>query len=89
MSANGLADLGAVELGALFRARTVSPVEATLAVLDRIAERDAEVNAFAVLDEAGALASARSMGSGQVNIEPDNLSALPRMALCLRFSNPY
>ena len=40
------ADLDAVELLDAYRARTLSPVEATSAVLVRIARLDPRVNAF-------------------------------------------
>jgi aspartyl-tRNA(Asn)/glutamyl-tRNA(Gln) amidotransferase subunit A len=53
-----LADLPAVELLAGYRAGTVSPVEATRAVLDRIAALDPAVNAFCLVDADGALAAA-------------------------------
>ncbi|MFN4089882.1 MAG: amidase family protein [Alphaproteobacteria bacterium] len=49
----------ATELAGLIRRKAVSPVEATRAVLDRIAAHDARINAFAVLDADGALAAAR------------------------------
>ncbi|GAA1169121.1 amidase [Pseudonocardia alaniniphila] len=52
------ADLTATELLAAYRAGELSPVEATRAVLDRVAERDGEVNAFCLIDENAALASA-------------------------------
>ena len=45
----------AVELLAAYRARTLSPVEATSAVLARIARLDPRVNAFCLVDEAAAL----------------------------------
>jgi aspartyl-tRNA(Asn)/glutamyl-tRNA(Gln) amidotransferase subunit A len=52
------ADLTAVELLAAFRARELSPVEVTRAVLDRIRDRDRNVNAFCLVDEDAAVASA-------------------------------
>ncbi|HEY4422128.1 MAG TPA: amidase family protein, partial [Pseudonocardia sp.] len=52
------ADLTATELLAAYRVGELSPVEATRAVLDRVAERDGEVNAFCLIDENAALASA-------------------------------
>ncbi|GAA1316325.1 amidase [Pseudonocardia xinjiangensis] len=52
------ADLTATELLAAYRAGELSPVEATRAVLDRVAERDAEVNAFCLVDADTAMASA-------------------------------
>ncbi len=59
MSAD-LADLGAAELGRLFRAGTASPVEAARASLARIAARDRDINAFVVVDEDGAMVAARA-----------------------------
>jgi aspartyl-tRNA(Asn)/glutamyl-tRNA(Gln) amidotransferase subunit A len=53
-----LADLTAVDLLAGYRGGSVSPVEATRAVLDRIAARDPDVNAFCLVDEESALAAA-------------------------------
>jgi aspartyl-tRNA(Asn)/glutamyl-tRNA(Gln) amidotransferase subunit A len=52
------ADLTAVELLAAYRARDLSPVEATRAVLDRIRALDQQVNAFCLVDEDGAVATA-------------------------------
>ena len=43
------ADLTATELLAAYRARELSPVDVTRAVLDRVAERDAEVSAFCLV----------------------------------------
>ncbi len=54
------ADLTASELAAAYRDGEISPVEATRAVLDRVRERDTEVNAFCLLDVAGALAGAEA-----------------------------
>jgi aspartyl-tRNA(Asn)/glutamyl-tRNA(Gln) amidotransferase subunit A len=54
------ADLTASELAAAYRDGEISPVEATRAVLDRVRERDTEVNAFCLLDAAGALAGAEA-----------------------------
>jgi aspartyl-tRNA(Asn)/glutamyl-tRNA(Gln) amidotransferase subunit A len=54
------ADLDALDLLAAYRARTLSPVEATTAVLARIARLDPRVNAFCLVDEAAALKAARA-----------------------------
>ena len=54
------ADLSAVELLAAYAGGELSPVEATRAVLDRIAERNDSVNAFCLVDADGALAAARA-----------------------------
>jgi aspartyl-tRNA(Asn)/glutamyl-tRNA(Gln) amidotransferase subunit A len=53
------ADLSAAELLAQYRSGQLSPVEATQAVLDRIAEADPAVNAFVLVDAERALAGAR------------------------------
>ena len=55
-----LADWTATELVAGYADHSVSPVEATRAVLDRIAARDAELNAFCLVDADGAVEQARS-----------------------------
>ncbi len=52
--------LPAAELVARYRARMLSPVEATRAVLDRIAAVNPAVNAFDLVDEEAAMAAARS-----------------------------
>ena len=52
--------LPAVDLVAGYRAGTLSPVEATLAVLDRIREYDGVLNAFIIVAEEEALAAARA-----------------------------
>jgi aspartyl-tRNA(Asn)/glutamyl-tRNA(Gln) amidotransferase subunit A len=51
--------LTAVELVAHYRAKTLSPVDVTRAVLDRIRRLDSRVNAFAFVDADAALASAK------------------------------
>ncbi|WP_189042256.1 amidase [Aliidongia dinghuensis] len=55
-----IALMSATELVAAYRARHLSPVEATRAAFDRIRALDAKVNAFCFLDEEGALAAARA-----------------------------
>ena len=55
-----LADWTATELIEAYRDRTVSPVEATQAALDRLAALDRSVNAFCLVDADGALAQARA-----------------------------
>src|SRR6516165_7907480 len=52
--------LSAVELVDLYLARKLSPVEATKAALARIAHHNARFNAFCLVDEDSALASARA-----------------------------
>src|SRR5438093_365162 len=58
--ASNLADATATELVELYRSGRASPVEATQAVLARIAELDPLLNAFCIVDAEGALASARA-----------------------------
>ena len=55
-----IADFSASELGAGYRARELSPVEAAQAALDRIAARDEAVNAFCLVDADAAVADARA-----------------------------
>ncbi|NMI00675.1 amidase [Pseudonocardia acidicola] len=61
MSAIGTtaADLSATELLAAYRCGGLSPVEATRDTLDRIEQLNGAVNAFCLVDEAGALAAAK------------------------------
>jgi aspartyl-tRNA(Asn)/glutamyl-tRNA(Gln) amidotransferase subunit A len=54
-----LAEWAATELIGAYRRHSVSPVEATVAVLDRIAARDGELNAFCLVDADGAIEQAR------------------------------
>ncbi|HET6522345.1 MAG TPA: amidase [Geminicoccaceae bacterium] len=68
-----LAHLPATELLALYRARRLSPVEATRAALERIAEHDGAVNAFCLVDEDGALAAARASEARWQRGEPCGL----------------
>jgi len=58
--ATDLADCTATELLRLYRAGLASPLEATEAVLARIARFNPEINAFRMIDEESALASARA-----------------------------
>src|SRR5574337_1713811 len=55
-----LADATAVELLRLYRSEQASPVEATRAVLARIAQHNPKLNAYVLVDEDSALASARA-----------------------------
>ncbi|HEU4753976.1 MAG TPA: amidase [Armatimonadota bacterium] len=57
-----LADLSLAELSGEIRAGRVSPLEATEACLERIRERDRELNAFLTLCEDAARADARRLG---------------------------
>jgi aspartyl-tRNA(Asn)/glutamyl-tRNA(Gln) amidotransferase subunit A len=52
--------LPATELVARYRARTLSPIEVTRAVLDRIRALNPKLNAYCLVDEEGALAAARA-----------------------------
>jgi len=61
-TANDPTDLTITELGAAFRARRISPVEATEACLARIAARDPELHAFLTVTGEQALAEARTAG---------------------------
>jgi len=54
-----LADLTATSLVSAFQLKTVSPVEATKAALERISRFDGAVNAFCLVDETAALKQAR------------------------------
>lgn len=56
--AASLLGLSATALARLYRLRELSPVEVARAVLERSAQRQPELNAFAALDDAGALAAA-------------------------------
>jgi len=60
MSDSALHWWSATELVAAYRAKTLSPVEATCAVLERIEAVNPKVNAFNLVDREGALAAARS-----------------------------
>jgi aspartyl-tRNA(Asn)/glutamyl-tRNA(Gln) amidotransferase subunit A len=71
--ARSTADLTATELLAAYRAKELSPVEATRAVLDRVAERDGEVNAFCLVDADAALASAARSEGRWARGEPTGL----------------
>ena len=56
---NELIYKSAKELLGLFKHKDVSPVEVTRAVLDRVEERDKDINAFILVDEEAALAQAK------------------------------
>lgn len=60
MSSEELAYLSATELVERYRKKTLSPVEATEAVLARIEAHDGAVNAFVLTDRARALADAKA-----------------------------
>ena len=56
---NGLIYKSAKELLELFERKEASPVEVIKAVLERVEERDKDINAFIFVDEEAALAQAR------------------------------
>jgi aspartyl-tRNA(Asn)/glutamyl-tRNA(Gln) amidotransferase subunit A len=58
MTVDVLTARSATELVRLYRARALSPVEVTRAVLARIESKNAAINAFVVVDTKGALAAA-------------------------------
>ena len=58
--ADDLCALSATELLARYRARALSPVEATRAVLERIEKLNPALNCFILVDKEGALAAARA-----------------------------
>jgi aspartyl-tRNA(Asn)/glutamyl-tRNA(Gln) amidotransferase subunit A len=65
--------LPAVDLVARYRAGTLSPVEATRAVLDRIREYDGALNAFIIVAEDEAMAAARASEARWKRGEPIGL----------------
>src|SRR5689334_24566502 len=65
-----LSYLSAADLIAAYRAKRLSPVEATRAALDRIARLDGKLNAFCVVDADGALAAARESEARWMTGEP-------------------
>src|SRR6266849_857655 len=68
-----LAIMSATELRRHYRAKSVSPVEATRAVLERIAARDGALNAFRFVAADEALAAARESEARWVKGEPKGL----------------
>ena len=60
MADQDLAFLSAVELLDLYRAKTLSPVEATQAVLSQVRRHNEAINAFVLVDEERAIAQARA-----------------------------
>lgn len=68
--AGDLANCGAARLVHLFATRQASPVEATTAALERIRRLNARYNAFCLVDEAAALASARQSEARWLRGEP-------------------
>jgi aspartyl-tRNA(Asn)/glutamyl-tRNA(Gln) amidotransferase subunit A len=68
-----LTRLSATRLVSAYRRREISPVEVTQAVLDGIEAFDSAVNAFCVVDAAGALRSARASEARWRRAEPAGL----------------
>jgi aspartyl-tRNA(Asn)/glutamyl-tRNA(Gln) amidotransferase subunit A len=68
-----IALLSATELLSLFRSRSLSPVEATQACLDRIAALDPALNAFTLVDGDAALVAARASEERWIKGEPQGL----------------
>ena len=68
-----LAYMSASDLLAAYRAKTLSPVEATQAALQRIADVDGKTNAFTLIDDAAALARAGESEARWARGEPCGL----------------
>lgn len=73
MADQDLTFLSATELVDHYRAKTVSPVEATRAVLDQIGRYGEAINAFILVDEDSALAAARASEDRWRTGEPKGL----------------
>ena len=73
MSSTQIPIMSAAEQLDRFRARELSPVEATQAALDRIAALDQHVNAFCLVDPDAALAAARESEARWLRGEPAGL----------------
>ena len=70
---NDLIYKSAKELLELFERKEASPVEAIKAVLERVEERDKDINAFILVDEESALAQARDSEERWSNGNPKGL----------------
>src|SRR5689334_15850979 len=81
-SGSDLTRLTATETAARIAAGDVSAAEVTRAHLDRIKAVDGDVNAFLVVDEAGALDCAQSVDERRANGEP--LGPLAGVPLALK-----
>ncbi len=68
-----IADRTATELLSRYAAKTLSPVEATRAALDRIGRCNAAVNAYCLIDEPGAMEAARASEARWMRGEPQGL----------------
>jgi aspartyl-tRNA(Asn)/glutamyl-tRNA(Gln) amidotransferase subunit A len=73
MTETALTALSATELTRLYRTRTLSPVEVTRAVLNRIESHNGSINAFVVVDVKGALAAAAESEAHWARGEPRGL----------------
>ena len=71
--ANDLTSLSATELLHLYRTKQASPVEATRAVLERIAKLNPVLNAFCLVDEKFAIASAKESEARWSKGQPQGL----------------
>jgi aspartyl-tRNA(Asn)/glutamyl-tRNA(Gln) amidotransferase subunit A len=73
-----VAYLSAEELNRHYRAKTLSPVEVTRALLERLDALEQQLNAFTLVDDAGALAAAsRSEGRWRRGEERSALDGVP------------
>ena len=70
---NSLNKCSAIELMELYQSGDASPVEATKACLEQIADLDREINAFCVLNEEAALASAKASELRWMRNKPQGL----------------
>jgi aspartyl-tRNA(Asn)/glutamyl-tRNA(Gln) amidotransferase subunit A len=73
MTSDDIAYLTAEELLARYRDKSLSPVEATQAALDRIEKHDGAVNAFVLVDREGVLAAAKRSEARWAKGEPQGL----------------
>jgi aspartyl-tRNA(Asn)/glutamyl-tRNA(Gln) amidotransferase subunit A len=73
MNGRDLATLSATDLVEQYRSKSLSPVEAVRAALDRVRECDGAVNAFVLVDEERALADARAAEARWAKGEPAGL----------------
>ncbi len=70
LSTTAIAELDAFALGHAFRRKTLSPVEAATDALDRAEAAQPSINAFALIDRARTLASARQSEARWMRGEP-------------------
>lgn len=78
MQTNDLAQLSAVELAAAVRAKKISPVEATRAVLARIERLNPQLNAFCTVTADAALATAQQLEAAIMRgDDPGPLAGVP------------